>query len=50
MRMLNKYASANTINNWLTEISEDNSKDIKSVSLVYDGDTYVLAVVLYEDA
>jgi hypothetical protein len=46
--MLNKYDTANQINKWLDEISRDDTKDIKSVSLTNDGDSYVLAVVLYE--
>lgn len=53
MRMLNKYATPNQINLWLSEISQDTTKDIRSVSLVNDGDSdsssYILVVILYEE-
>jgi hypothetical protein len=46
--MLNKYDTANQVNIWLGEIAKDETKDIKSVSITGDNDSYILAVILYE--
>lgn len=53
MKMVNKFDRPNEINQWLTELANDKTKDIQSVSLVNDADSvnggYILAVVLYKD-
>lgn len=53
MKMVNNLGRPHEINRWLTELANDRTKDIQSVSLVNDADSvnggYILAVVLYKD-